>query len=155
MDARAACLICLKQHDIWKCSKFKGFTYEENWRVVRSGGLCKKCLEKGHISKECPKVIFKCHRHGCRGNHHTPTSRIARDLSSGSSQRDNAIQGGNSGTRVTTEQQLQQVSLRSCNVTEVGNGQWNRFTSYWSWRDKSVFRNCSCQSSREEQQQDR
>ena len=36
VDAKAACLVCSKQHDIWKCSKFKGFTYEEKWRVVRS-----------------------------------------------------------------------------------------------------------------------
>ena len=38
VDARAACLVCSKQHDIWKCSKFKGLTHEEKWRVVRSGG---------------------------------------------------------------------------------------------------------------------
>ena len=34
VDAKAACLVCSKQHDIWKCSKFKGLTYEEKWRVV-------------------------------------------------------------------------------------------------------------------------
>ena len=87
VDARAACLVCSKQHDIWKCSKFKGLTHEEKWRVVRSGGLCNKCLEKGHISKECPKVNFKCQKSGCGGNHHTlthrPTARIAREISSG------------------------------------------------------------------------
>ena len=126
VDARAACLVCSKQHDIWKCSKFKGLTYEEKWRVVRSGGLCNKCLEKGHISKECPKVNFKCQRLGCGGNHHTlmhrPTTRIARDLSSGSSRRDNASQSGNNGTSVTTEQQLLQVSSGSRDVTGAGNG---------------------------------
>ena len=92
VDARAACLVCSKQHDIWKCSKFKGLTHEEKWRIVRSGGLCNKCLEKGHISKECPKVNLKCQKSGCGGNHHTlmhrPTARIAREISSGSSQRD-------------------------------------------------------------------
>ena len=109
MDPRAACLVCSKQHDIWKCSKFKGLTHEEKWRVVQSGGLCNKCLEKGHISKECPKVNFKCQRLGCGGNHHTLvhglTARIARDVSSGSNQRDNASPGRNNGTRVTVEQQ--------------------------------------------------
>ena len=126
MDARAACLVCSKQHDIWKCTKFKGLTHEEKWRVVRSGGLCNKCLEKGHISKECPKVNFKCQRLGCGGNHHTlmhrPTATIARDLSSGSNQRDNASVGGNDGTRVTTEWQLQQVSSGAHDVTGAGNG---------------------------------
>ena len=65
---------------------------------MRSGGLCNKCLEKGHISKECPKVNFKCQKSGCGGNHHTlmhrPTARIAREISSGSSQRDNASESG-------------------------------------------------------------
>ena len=48
VDARAACLVCSEQHDIWKCSKFKGLTHEEKRRVVRCGVLCSKCLEKGH-----------------------------------------------------------------------------------------------------------
>lgn len=126
VDARAACLVCSKQHDIWKCSKFKGLTYEEKWRVVRSGGLCNKCLVKGHISKECPKVNFKCQKPGCGGNHHTlmhrPTARIGRDLSSGSSQRDNVSQNGNDGTSVSAEQQLPPVSSWSCDVTGAGNG---------------------------------
>ena len=93
----------------------------------RSGELCgvvdNKCLEKGHISKECPKVNFKCQKSGCGGNHHTlmhrPTARIAREISSGSSQRDNASQSGNNGTSVTTEQQ---VSSGSRYVTGAGNG---------------------------------
>ena len=126
VDARAACLVCSKQHNIWKCSKFKGLTHEEKWRVVRSGGLCNKCLEKGHISKECPKVNFNCQRPGCGGNHHTlmhrPTGRIARDLSNGSNQRDNASTGSNDGTRVTTERQLLQVSSGARDVTGAGNG---------------------------------
>ncbi|XP_067055972.1 uncharacterized protein [Acropora muricata] len=123
VDARAACLVCSKQHDIWKCSKFKGLTHEEKWRVVRTGGLCNRCLEKGHISKECPKVNFKCQKSGCGGNHHTlmhrPTARIAREISSGSSQRDNASQSVNNGTSVATEQQ---VSSGSRDVTGAGNG---------------------------------
>ena len=60
MDARAACLVCSEQHEICKCSKFKGLAYEETCRIVWSGGFCNKCLLKGHISKECPKVNFKC-----------------------------------------------------------------------------------------------
>lgn len=110
-------------HDIWKCSKFKGLTHEEKWRVLGSGELCYKCLEKGHISNECPKVNFKYKKSGCGGNHHTlmnrPTTRIARKISSGSSQRDNASQSGNNGTSVTTEQQ---VSSGSRDVTGTGNG---------------------------------
>lgn len=96
---------------------------------MRSGGLCNKCLEKGHISKECPKVNFKCQKSGCGGNHHTlmhrPTARIAREISSGSCQRDNASQSGNNGTSVTTEQQ---VSSGSRDVTGTGTGNGNGIT---------------------------
>ena len=69
---------------------------------------------------------FKCQRLGCGGNHHTlmhrPTARIARDVSSGSNQRDNASPGRNNGTRVTAEQQLLQVSSGACDVTGASNG---------------------------------
>ena len=129
VEARAACLVCSKQHDIWKCSNFKGFTHEEKWRVVRSGGLCNKCLVKGHISKECPKVNFKCQKLGCGGNHHTlmhrPTAGSGRDLNSGSSQRNNASQNSNiSTTTAIADQHLQpsQVTVGSHDVTGAGNG---------------------------------
>ena len=39
MEAQAACKVCSKQHNIWKCSRFKSFTHEEKMRVVQSGGL--------------------------------------------------------------------------------------------------------------------
>ena len=38
---------------------------------MQQGGLCNKCLVKGHIAKECPKVNFKCQKSGCGGDHHT------------------------------------------------------------------------------------
>ena len=38
---------------------------------MQQGGLCNKCLAKGHIAQECPKVNFKCQKSGCGGNHHT------------------------------------------------------------------------------------
>ena len=50
---------------------------------------------------------------------HRPAARIAREISGGSSQRDNASQSGNNGTSVTTEQQ---VSSGSRDVTGTGNG---------------------------------
>ena len=36
---------------------------------MQQGGLCNKCVVKGYIAKECPKV--KCKKSGCGGNHHT------------------------------------------------------------------------------------
>ena len=65
------CLVCSERHEIWKCERFKGFTYGEKRKVLQQGGLCNKCLVKGHIAKECPKVNFKCQKSACGGNHHT------------------------------------------------------------------------------------
>ena len=99
MEARAACLVCSKQHDIWKCSKFKSLTHEEKWRVVRGGGLC--------------TLI------------HRPTAGSGRDLNSGSSQRNNASQNSNiSTTTAIADQHSQpiQVTAGSRDVTGAGNG---------------------------------
>jgi len=125
-DAPAPCQVCTKQHDIWKCSKFKGLTYEEKRKTVQSGGLCNKCLVKGHIAKECPKVNFKCQRPGCGGSHHTLMHRLAagirRDLNS--MNRNTASQNSNSATAAIAEQHLQpsQATARSCDVTGAGDG---------------------------------
>ena len=93
---------------------------------MRSGGLC---LVKGHISKECPKVNFKCQKLGCGCNHYTvmhrPTDGIERNLNSGSNQRNNASQNSNiSATSAITEQDLQlsQVTAGSHDVTGAGSG---------------------------------
>ena len=48
---------------------------------------------------------------------HRPTARIARDLRGGSNHRDDTSPDGNNGTRVTTEQQLLQVSSGAHDVT--------------------------------------
>lgn len=67
VDAWAACLVCSKQHDIWKCNQFKGFIYEEKGKIVQNGELVNKCLVKGG-----PKSEFHGSKKlGCGGNHHT------------------------------------------------------------------------------------
>ncbi|XP_078384177.1 uncharacterized protein LOC144666660 [Oculina patagonica] len=126
VDAPAPCQVCTKQHDVWKCGKFKGLTYEEKWKIVQSGGLCNKCLVKGHIAKECPKVNFKCQRPGCGGSHHTlmhrPAAGIRRDLNS--MNRNTASENSNLATAAIAEQHLQpsQGTARSGDVTGAGDG---------------------------------
>ena len=71
LNAQVVCLVCSKQHEVWKCELFKGLPHEEKRKVVQRGGLCNKCLAKGHIAKDCPKVNFKCQHSGCGGGHHT------------------------------------------------------------------------------------
>lgn len=130
MDVQSACLVCSRPHDIWKCNKFKGFTYEEKRTVVQSCGLCNKCLVKGHIAKECPKVNFKCQSPGCGGNHHTlmhrSTTGNGRVLDPGNSQGNTGSQNSsNSVGNATADQRSQlpsQVTAVPRNVTGAGNG---------------------------------
>ena len=121
-DAPAPCQVCTKQHDIWKCSKFKGPTYEEKRKIVQNGGLCNKSLVKGHIAKECPKVNFKCQRPGCGGSHHTlmhrPVAGIRRDLNS--MNRNTASQNSNSATAAIAEQHSQPSQANAGHVTLLG-----------------------------------
>lgn len=58
------CAVCSGQHGVWLCDVFKRLEYGRN-------GLCNKCLERGHIAKNCPKTHFKCLIDGCGKKHHT------------------------------------------------------------------------------------
>ena len=71
LNAQIVCLVCSGQHEVWKCELFKGLPPEKKRKVVQRGGLCNKCLAKGHIARDCPKVNFKCQHSGCGGGHHT------------------------------------------------------------------------------------
>ena len=75
LNAQVVCLVCLRQHEVWKCELFKGLPHEDKRKVVQRGGLCNKCLAKGHIAKDCPKLNFKCQHSGCGGGHHTSMHR--------------------------------------------------------------------------------
>ena len=75
VNKQAPCLVGSELHGIWKREGFKGFTHGEKRKVVQQGGLYNKCLVKGHIAKECPKMNFKCQKSGCGGNHYTLTHR--------------------------------------------------------------------------------
>ena len=100
LNAQIVCLVCSGQHEVWKCELFKGLPHEEKRKVVQRGGLCNRCLAKGHIAKDCPKVNFKCQHSGCGGGHHTLMHRNP------------------------PQQQLQpiEVPVRSRNETGAGNG---------------------------------
>ena len=106
---QAPCLVCSERHEIWKCERFKGFTYGEKRKVVQQGGLCNKFLVKGHIAKECPKVNFKCQKSGCGGNHHTLMHRYTTGT------------GGEPNADAEQQSQARQGNALPPNVTEAGN----------------------------------
>jgi hypothetical protein len=50
---KGKCPQCSQDHKLGICEKFKTLSLNEKWKTVKQKGLCKKCLNPGHISKEC------------------------------------------------------------------------------------------------------
>ena len=67
---RTTCEACSEPHRIWRCEKFKQMELKEKQGLVNQKGLCNKCLVKGHIAKNCPKINFKCRAAECDAQHH-------------------------------------------------------------------------------------
>ena len=65
------CVACSGPHRVWRCDTFKKMDYEGKRKCVRENGLCNKCLDRGHIAKNCPKTRFKCLVESCHEQHHT------------------------------------------------------------------------------------
>ena len=65
------CSVCSNQHGVWRCDVFKYLDYDAKRKCVQENGLCNKCLDRGHISKNCPKTRFRCQADNCGGEHHT------------------------------------------------------------------------------------
>ena len=57
---RTRCEACSEPHRIWRCEKFKQMEVKERRGLTIRKGLCNKCLVKGHIAKNCPKMNFQC-----------------------------------------------------------------------------------------------
>ena len=59
------CAFCLGDHLHEECKKVTNT--EERKQLVRKFGRCFKCLDRGHLARDC-KSNFKCK--SCKGNHH-------------------------------------------------------------------------------------
>ncbi len=65
-----SCQMCdIDGHIITKCRKFSKLTYDKKQKLVIEQGLCFRCLESGHRSRDCP-VKKKCGVHDCDKFHH-------------------------------------------------------------------------------------
>ncbi|XP_065078147.1 uncharacterized protein LOC135701316 [Ochlerotatus camptorhynchus] len=62
------CVACSDHHPLYQCMVFSKLSAEEKDREVRRHQLCRNCLRKGHMAKECPSSST-CRK--CRGHHHT------------------------------------------------------------------------------------
>ena len=62
------CFCCRKRHFITQCEIFGSMSVNERRNMVMAKGLCRNCLCKGHISKDCLKD-FTCGIDGCTLKH--------------------------------------------------------------------------------------
>ncbi|XP_065085820.1 uncharacterized protein LOC135707835 [Ochlerotatus camptorhynchus] len=62
------CVICSDHHPLYLCGSFSKLSVEEKEKEVRRHQLCRNCLRKGHLSRDCSSST-NCRK--CRGRHHT------------------------------------------------------------------------------------
>ena len=55
------CNICHKGHPTEKCWDLTRVSLDERQEKMSTAGLCFRCLNKGHISKNCNKKCARCH----------------------------------------------------------------------------------------------
>lgn len=55
-----SCKLCLKQHGLWQCEKFKKLSLEERSKFVNQNKLCKKCFSPSHYVNDCKRFNCRC-----------------------------------------------------------------------------------------------
>ena len=83
------CILCYESHGLWNCTKFKGMTVDDRFKVVKDKKLCMNCFSKAHAYKNCPS------KHACKTcnkRHHTMLHFSSSDTS-GASMTGNADSG--------------------------------------------------------------
>ena len=74
-DNGKACPYCdLDNHALVYCRRFARLTIEEKIEVIKQNRLCFRCLQPGHIAKDCDEVCGTCGR-----RHHELIHDQARD----------------------------------------------------------------------------
>ncbi len=96
--------------------------YEAKRRCVQENGLCNKCLDKGHISKSCPKTRFRCLVEKCGGEHHTLMHRPPKPLSDGKAKGSGKNEEQMDKTSMTVKDQQIGDNNRACNSTKGDGG---------------------------------
>ncbi len=72
LDVTRNCVICYERHATSDCVRLKVLQYSEKLEIFRRKGLCFKCVEKGHIGRNCKSQgQVKCKVDGCGRDHTT------------------------------------------------------------------------------------
>ena len=62
--------MCYEGHATSDCVRLKALQYSKKLETFRSKGLCFKCVEQGHIVRDCEKEV-KREVSGCKKRHAT------------------------------------------------------------------------------------
>ena len=65
-----SCLLCKREdHMVWKCDQLISKDISERKAICRNISLCFRCLDDGHVVRDC-KVKFLCDVGKCGRRHH-------------------------------------------------------------------------------------
>ncbi len=70
METTHRCAICSKDHATTNCIELRYLEYLQRLEMFKTKGLCFKCLEKGHVARDCEKEV-QCDVSGCKKRHAT------------------------------------------------------------------------------------
>ena len=68
---KVECPVCKASHALSDCKQFRQLTLDKRFEVVRTAKACLRCLNSGHISKNCDRKQ-KCGLSGCEKLHNRP-----------------------------------------------------------------------------------
>ncbi|XP_058817099.1 uncharacterized protein LOC131680401 [Topomyia yanbarensis] len=71
----SGCIACSGPHSLYQCETFSNYATHEKEQFVRRNQLCRNCLRRGHMAKDCSSES-SCRK--CRGRHHTQLCTIQR-----------------------------------------------------------------------------
>ena len=67
--ASSSCAVCPGNHLVPDCPQFKSLSADKRGEAVKEKRLCLKCLNTGHIQKDCTRNEV-CGVSGCKSGHH-------------------------------------------------------------------------------------
>ena len=70
---QAKCLHCSRPHYVYRCKQFQALSFSEKCEQVKRLGLCRLCLNPGHIASKCASGL-KCRKDNCESITHNTMS---------------------------------------------------------------------------------
>ena len=90
--------------------------------MMQNVNVCNKCLDRGHVSKNCSKTRFHCQVDNCGGEHHTLMHRPNKSLKVFEERKDPSKSGEQIGKADETVKGQQTGAGNSTSSSANGNG---------------------------------